>query len=158
MAVHQDLILPLGASCDDRMVHQLTNTYGLLVTWETQILPVEVEILYAVVHEELRRVTESCARYDSISAIWVFTWLLKVEDGCNALFFELLDYVIFLNKSITQPLRPDEQITYPFAMQSFNCRILALLPVFMFTPFAHTREGAVQFRNPIKFTSLKFIT
>ena len=157
MAMHQDLVFPQWASCNDCVVHQLTNTYGLLVTWEAEILPVEVEILDAVVHEELRGVTKSCSRNDSITTKWMLTWLLKVEDGRNSLFFELLHYFIFFNKSIAEPLRPDEEITNPFTMQPFNGRISTLPPVFMFTPFAHTSEGAVQFCHPVKVSSLKLV-
>ena len=108
MAVHQYLIHPLWTALEYDLVHYLDDVQHVSVIRHLQILPVEVVILYARVHQLLWRVRESGARDDAIAAVRVLSGLLQVDDGLDVFVFELLYDVVFGNQTIREALRAHE--------------------------------------------------
>ena len=59
-------------------------------------------------------------------------------------------------KAIAEPLRSNNEIFDPLRMQAFDSRIIALLPILMLAPLAHTSHRAVQSGLPIEFPGFQF--
>ena len=96
------------------MMHYLHYPYSYFMLGNSQVFPIKVVVLNAIVHKELRRVAKTNFRYDSVTTIWMLTGLLQIENSLNSLIFELLNDVMLLDEPITESLRPDQQIFHPF--------------------------------------------
>ena len=96
------------------MMHYLHYPYSYLMLRNSQVFPIKVVVLNTIVHKELGRVAKSNFRYDSVTAVWMLSRLLQIENSLDSLVFELLNDVMLLDEPITESLRPDQQIFHPF--------------------------------------------
>jgi hypothetical protein len=80
MAVHKYFI-----SFIDEIVSYLCNVEKFLKSRVCEIFPKEVEVGNAIVHQSLRCVREPNLLNDSISAIRMLSWLLKIKYCCYIL-------------------------------------------------------------------------
>ena len=68
--------------------------------WGLQIFPVEVVVLYTLVHQQFWIITESYFWYDTVSAVRMLARFLEIENSFDILFLKLLEDVVFLDEPI----------------------------------------------------------
>ena len=95
-------------------MHYLHYSNSYFMFGNSQVLPIKVVVLNAIVHKKLRRVAKTNFGYDSVTAVWMLSRLLQIENSLDSLVFELLNDVMLLDEPVTQSLRPDQQIFHPF--------------------------------------------
>lgn len=88
-------------------VHYLTYIYCSLMARRGQIFPMKVVESYSLIAEFFRRVAEANFGNYTVPAVWMFSWLLEIEDSHDAKLLELIYNSEFLYESITQSLRAD---------------------------------------------------
>lgn len=108
VAVDENLVPALRSTLNNNMVHDLYNLQDSPMVWHLQILPVQIIVLNAGVHQSFWSIGKPSARNDPIAAVRMLSWLLKVDHGGHAFLLELLYDVELLDQSIREPLRANE--------------------------------------------------
>ena len=100
VAVDEHLVFAFGAALDDDPVHYLDDVQGCVVVGHLQVLPIQVVVLHAGVHQLLGRVGEARPRDDAVSAVRVLARLLQVDDRRDAFLLELFEDPVLFNQSV----------------------------------------------------------
>lgn len=113
-------------------MHELNDLDAHLVLRCVQVLPVEVEVRYLVLHQELRSVAKSNHGNNSITAVWMLSWLLEVEDRLHSEIVHLRKHIELSDEPITQSLRSNHQVGHPLRVKALDCWRITFQVVFVF--------------------------
>ena len=126
-------------------MHNLANFDGVFMIGILQVFPMEIVIIYAIVHQHFWCVTEPSFWNDAIAAEGVLSWFLQVENAHDIFIFELFDDVKLIDKSIAESLGANQEIVNNLRVKPLNVGWWSFhqCPVFMLTPLTSASNGTM---------------